>query len=118
MGERSDLRISLTTRCNYQCTYCRAESDLHPQVELPASDCFRLAKIFHKLGVRKIRLTGGEPLMRPDIVDIVRNLAELRALAPLELACTTISYGLGGSLNIGTSGSITVVFGWPQDRNQ
>ncbi|OPJ72412.1 hypothetical protein AV530_018840 [Patagioenas fasciata monilis] len=68
------LRISLTEKCNLRCQYCMPEEgvQLTPKSELlTAQEIITLAKLFVKEGVEKIRLTGGEPLIRPDVVDIV-----------------------------------------------
>ncbi|XP_064504531.1 molybdenum cofactor biosynthesis protein 1 isoform X3 [Pseudopipra pipra] len=68
------LRISLTEKCNLRCQYCMPEEGvkLTPKSELlTAQEIITLARLFVKEGVEKIRLTGGEPLIRPDVVDIV-----------------------------------------------
>ncbi|XP_033368461.1 molybdenum cofactor biosynthesis protein 1 isoform X4 [Parus major] len=68
------LRISLTEKCNLRCQYCMPEEgvQLTPKSELlTAQEIITLARLFVKEGVEKIRLTGGEPLIRPDVVDIV-----------------------------------------------
>lgn len=69
------LRMSLTERCNLRCTYCMPENgleDLTPRAQLlSTAEIHRLAKLFVQQGVDKIRLTGGEPTVRKDIVDIV-----------------------------------------------
>ena len=78
----ADLRISLTERCNYRCVYCRYGADApgSPESDEPLSwpDLRRLARVFTALGIRKFRLTGGEPLLRDGIVDFVAYLASLR----------------------------------------
>lgn len=72
------LRISVTDRCNLRCQYCMPEAEY---VWLPRSSLLtfeeidRLAGLFHQLGVHRIRLTGGEPLLRRDLADLVRRLA-------------------------------------------
>ena len=86
-----DLRISITDRCNYRCVYCRTGNESAHYAELPLGDYLRMARVFVSLGITKIRLTGGEPLLRPGIMDLVRSLAALRTpegKAP-ELAITT-----------------------------
>jgi len=86
-----DLRISITDRCNYRCVYCRTGTEGAQFAELPLADYLRMARVFVALGISKIRLTGGEPLLRRDIVELVRELAALRtpAGAPPEIAVTT-----------------------------
>src|SRR5579862_6653912 len=87
----SDLRISITDRCNYKCVYCRTGNEGALYGDLPFSDYLRMARVFAGLGIRKIRITGGEPLLRNGLVDFVRGLAKLKDLEgdPLELALTT-----------------------------
>jgi len=92
----TDLRISLTDRCNLRCSYCMPPEGLpwlpRPQL-LTDDEVVRLARIaVEQLGVRQIRLTGGEPLLRPGLVDIVAALAQLSPRP--ELALTTNGIGL------------------------
>jgi cyclic pyranopterin phosphate synthase len=93
-----DLRISVTDRCNFRCGYCMPRSSFgRDHVFLPHADVLsfeeitRAAKLFMPLGVRKLRLTGGEPLLRKDLERLVAQLAELRTLdgTPPELTLTT-----------------------------
>ncbi len=87
----SDLRISITDRCNYKCVYCRTGNEGAQYAELPFADYLRMARVAVSQGISKIRLTGGEPLLRNGIVDFVRDLAQLRTPrgAPLDIAVTT-----------------------------
>ncbi|HXM60612.1 MAG TPA: GTP 3',8-cyclase MoaA [Terriglobales bacterium] len=87
----TDLRISITDRCNYKCVYCRTGNEGALYGELPFADYLRMARIFAALGIKKIRLTGGEPLLRNGVVDFVRELAKLRSndSEELDLAMTT-----------------------------
>jgi cyclic pyranopterin phosphate synthase len=87
----TDLRISITDRCNYKCVYCRTGNEGALYGELPFEDYLRMACILVRMGITKIRLTGGEPLLRRGIVDFVRDLSELRTTAgdPLDIAVTT-----------------------------
>lgn len=74
------LRISLTERCNLRCLYCMPEEgvELTPTPHLlTADEIVRLARLFAAAGVNKIRLTGGEPTLRPDLIDIVRRLRDI-----------------------------------------
>jgi cyclic pyranopterin phosphate synthase len=86
-----DLRISITDRCNYKCVYCRTGTNGAAFAELPFDDYLRMARILVSLGITKIRLTGGEPLLRKGIVQFVRDLAQLRTEEGLkpEIAVTT-----------------------------
>lgn len=93
--KHSYLRVSVTDRCNLRCTYCMPEHGIEwtPQSSiLSASEITRLATLFVQLGIRKIRLTGGEPLVRKDIVDITASLARIPGLETL--AMTTNAIGL------------------------
>jgi cyclic pyranopterin phosphate synthase len=83
-----DLRISITDRCNFRCVYCM-EPDVRfaPQASLlTADEIVRVAAIAESLGVRKVRLTGGEPTLHPHLTDIVAGLA---AAAGVEVALIT-----------------------------
>ena len=86
-----DLRISITDRCNYRCVYCRTGTNGAAYAELPFADYLRMARILVGLGITKIRLTGGEPLLRSGIVEFVRDLAKMRTLdgEKPEIALTT-----------------------------
>jgi GTP 3',8-cyclase len=88
----TDLRLSITDRCNYRCIYCRSGQGAAPSSELPLETYERLLRVFVELGIEKIRLTGGEPLLRTGLTDLVRSLASLRTAtsgAPLDIALTT-----------------------------
>lgn len=82
------LRISLTERCNLRCFYCMPEEGiaLRPRSDfMTKNELIEIAKSFASLGVKKIRLTGGEPLVRNDVREIIEELSQL----PVELAITT-----------------------------
>jgi GTP 3',8-cyclase len=88
----TDLRVSITDRCNYKCVYCRTGTDGAQFAELAMQDYLRMIRVFVSLGIQKVRLTGGEPLLRKDIISLVAQLAELRtnpAGNPLDIAITT-----------------------------
>lgn len=73
----TDLRVSITGRCNYRCVYCRTgNGQVDP--ELPIDDYLRLIRIFVSLGIEKVRLTGGEPLLRRGLVEMVQELSQVR----------------------------------------
>ena len=85
-----DLRLSLTDRCNMRCTYCmpaEGMSWLPGPTLLTTDEMVRLVGLLVRLGIREVRLTGGEPLLRPDVVDVVAALCALPD-AP-ELSLTT-----------------------------
>lgn len=83
------LRISITDKCNLRCSYCISEDLPHGyyanQVRMNTEEIDKIASVFVKLGVNKIRITGGEPLVRKDAEKIIRNLAKY----PVELVITT-----------------------------
>lgn len=89
-----DLRVSVIDRCNFRCPYCMPE-DRYPRdhaflaasERLTPEEIARLAAVFVELGVRKIRVTGGEPLLRRDLPEIIARLAALRG--PPDLALTS-----------------------------
>jgi len=87
----TDLRISVTDHCNYKCVYCRTGNEGALYSDLPFADYLRMARIFASLGIQKVRLTGGEPLLRKGVVEFVRELAKLRSVdgQPLDIALTT-----------------------------
>src|ERR1700677_2548964 len=90
----TDLRISITDRCNYKCVYCRTGNEGALYGDLPFEDYLRMARVLVGMGVTKIRLTGGEPLLRNRVVEFVRDLSQLRPNGsnggdPIDLALTT-----------------------------
>jgi GTP 3',8-cyclase len=87
----TDLRISITDRCNYKCVYCRSGTDGPQFPELPIADYLRTAQLFVAQGITKVRLTGGEPLLRSGLLTMVRELSRMRTLQgdPLDIAITT-----------------------------
>jgi GTP 3',8-cyclase len=93
-----DLRISVTDRCNFRCTYCmpkevfgRDYAFLPRDQVLSFEEIERVSRAFVAIGVRKLRITGGEPLVRRDLPDLIALLAALRAPDgdPLDLTLTT-----------------------------
>ena len=71
------LRITLTNRCNVNCLYCHHDGMVKSKDEMTADELYTICKIAKKIGVRKIRLSGGEPLLKNDIVEIVEKIASL-----------------------------------------
>ena len=71
------LRITLTNRCNVNCLYCHHDGMVKSKDEMTADELHPICKIAKKIGVRKIRLSGGEPLLKKDIVEIVERIASL-----------------------------------------
>jgi cyclic pyranopterin phosphate synthase len=118
----TDLRVSVTDRCNYKCVYCRTGNEGAQYSELPISDYLRMVRLFVSLGVEKVRLTGGEPLLRNGLVEMIQELARMRTASlpdvaasaeglPLDIALTTNGHllqGLAGPLQQAGLNRITV----------
>lgn len=88
-----DLRISVTDRCNFRCVYCKSADpkNYFPHENLLGWDEFlRLARIMAGLGIRKVRVTGGEPLLRAGIIDFLAGLKQIEGIQ--DLALTTNGY--------------------------
>jgi len=86
-----NLRITITKQCNIRCQYCHMEGEekfLNDHAaEMTVDEIVRIVKVAVDLGILKVKLTGGEPLMRKDVVEIVRGIAEIPGLK--DLAMTT-----------------------------
>jgi GTP 3',8-cyclase len=92
-----DLRVSLTDRCNFRCFYClpHGEPPIAPKEQmLSYEEIDYVCEIFVSLGIEKIRLTGGEPMLRRDIETIIRKLSRLKSSGLQDLALTTNGYYL------------------------
>jgi cyclic pyranopterin phosphate synthase len=96
----TDLRVAVTDRCNYRCVYCRTGEHGAEHTELPLADYARAVRLMVSLGVEKVRLTGGEPLLRSGLLDLIRELRTYRTAfdadgnptehgTPLDIALTT-----------------------------
>ena len=105
----TDLRVSITDRCNYRCVYCRTGNEGAQFAELAIADYVRMIRVFVGLGIEKVRLTSGEPLLRAGLVEMVEELHGLRARwmpdgsvaehgvgLPIDLALTTNGHLLEG----------------------
>jgi cyclic pyranopterin phosphate synthase len=105
----TDLRVSVTDRCNFRCVYCRTGNDGVQYSELATEEYLRMIRLFVSLGIEKVRLTGGEPLLRAGLVEFVEELSHLRVAfgpdgnpanaadaAPIDLALTTNGHLLAG----------------------
>jgi GTP 3',8-cyclase len=111
----SDLRISVTDKCNFRCCFCmprerfEGHQFLAPAEQLDFAEITRLARLFVPLGVRKLRLTGGEPLLRPSLPDLVARLAAIPGVE--DVALTTNGALLArhaGELRAAGLGRVTV----------
>src|SRR5437867_2185050 len=90
-----DLRVSLTDRCNFRCFYClpHGEPPIAPKEQmLSYEEIEYVCEVFVELGIEKIRLTGGEPMMRQDIEVIINKLGALKPKGLQDLALTTNGY--------------------------
>lgn len=92
-----DLRISVLDRCNLRCTYCMPEESLHgrgiflrPQYLLSDGEIEFLVRVFVRLGVHKVRLTGGEPLLRPGFVELVDRISAIKGITDLALTTNAV----------------------------
>lgn len=103
----TDLRVSVTDRCNYRCVYCRTGEHGTGVSELPTTDYARMVRLLVTLGIEKVRLTGGEPLLRNGLLDLIRELHHLHRGydeqdlpthdgTPLDIALTTNGHLLAG----------------------
>jgi GTP 3',8-cyclase len=91
----TDLRISITDRCNYKCVYCRTGNEGALYGDLPFADYLRMARVLVGMGITKVRLTGGEPLLRNGVVEFVRELAKLRPQGLKPSSFTGVHGGAG-----------------------
>ena len=93
--ELSYLRLAVTDRCNLRCTYCMPAEGINylPERELLSwEEMFRLTRIMHQMGIKKVRITGGEPFVRNGLVEF---LTELAGLSDLEICLTTNGVFIG-----------------------
>ena len=70
----SNIRISLTPRCNLNCIYCHREGEVKPEKELSQEEIAEILRVAAKFGIRSVKFTGGEPLLRKDIIEIIRSV--------------------------------------------
>jgi GTP 3',8-cyclase len=87
-----DLRISVMDRCNFRCPYCMPRETFHEAYRflktserLDFAEIVRLARVFTRLGVSKLRITGGEPLLRPGLPDLIGDLTQLQGIEDIAL---------------------------------
>ncbi|HEV8443254.1 MAG TPA: GTP 3',8-cyclase MoaA [Steroidobacteraceae bacterium] len=87
-----DLRISVMDRCNFRCPYCMPRETFHESYRflksserLAFDEILRLARVFVRAGVKKLRITGGEPLLRPNLPDLVGDLTQLPGIEDIAL---------------------------------
>ena len=87
-----DLRISVMDRCNFRCPYCMPRETFHESYRflksnerLDFAELQRLARVFVRAGVKKLRITGGEPLLRPNLADLIGDLTSLPGIEDVAL---------------------------------
>jgi GTP 3',8-cyclase len=87
-----DLRISVMDRCNFRCPYCMPRETFHESYRflktnerLDFAELLRLARVFVRAGVKKLRITGGEPLLRPNLSDLIGDLTSLAGIEDIAL---------------------------------
>jgi cyclic pyranopterin phosphate synthase len=92
-----DLRISVMDRCNFRCPYCMPRETFHEHYRflksterLSFEEITRLARLFVQLGVKKLRLTGGEPLLRPNLAELVGELTTLEGVQDVALTTNAV----------------------------
>ncbi len=78
------LRIALTPRCNLKCIYCHHEGEVRPKEEIPDEMVVNVARAAAELGVRSLKFTGGEPLLRKDLADLISQMPQ-----DLDISLTT-----------------------------
>jgi cyclic pyranopterin phosphate synthase len=95
-----DLRISVMDRCNFRCPYCMPRERFHenyrflrPAQRLSFEEIVRLTRLLVEMGVRKVRLTGGEPLLRPDLSELVGELSSLEGVEDVALTTNGVLLG-------------------------
>ncbi|KAJ9661942.1 hypothetical protein H2198_001694 [Neophaeococcomyces mojaviensis] len=106
------LRISVTERCNLRCVYCMPEEGIQlspPEHNLTTPEIVYLSELFVKQGVEKIRLTGGEPTVRKDIVSLMQQIGQLRTSGLKELCITTNGISLHRKLDAMVESGLTAV---------
>ncbi|TKA71070.1 hypothetical protein B0A55_07227 [Friedmanniomyces simplex] len=110
--EHDYLRISLTERCNLRCLYCMPEEGIAlspPATQLTTPEIIYLCQLFVSQGVNKIRLTGGEPTVRKDILELMHRIGGLRSAGLKELALTTNGISLWRKLDAMVEAGLTGV---------
>ena len=88
--EISYLRISITQRCNLNCVYCGKEDCSKKATELTPEMYYRIVKAFAQCGITKVRITGGEPLVRADVTEIVRLIASVEDIETIALTTNAV----------------------------
>src|SRR5665648_221305 len=80
-----NIRISVTQKCDKHCPYCHREGERNPSTEMTVDEIVRIVRIAISLGISRVKVTGGEPLLRKGIVEIVRGINGLEGLTDLSM---------------------------------
>jgi cyclic pyranopterin phosphate synthase len=80
-----NLRISVTQKCDKHCPYCHREGETNPSTVMSVEEIIQIVKIALSFGISRVKITGGEPLLRKEIIEIVKNIAELNGLKDLSM---------------------------------
>ena len=103
-----NLRISITQRCNNRCSYCHREGEVQranaSAEKMTVQEIFCIAKIAVSIGIARIKLTGGEPLMRKDLPEIVQEISKISGLKDLSLTTNGLLFGDGTAKKLCDSG--------------
>lgn len=83
----TNLRMAVTHKCNLRCIYCHKEGEVSPEEEMTLEEIKRICNAFHSLGIKKVKITGGEPLLRKDIVEIIHSMPEFREISMTTNGC-------------------------------
>ncbi|MGL6014802.1 MAG: radical SAM protein [Selenomonadaceae bacterium] len=88
------MRISLTEDCNLHCSYCRPETALpEGSAQMTTAEVLRLCRIFAEIGVRKFKLTGGEPLLRRDLCQLIAGIKQIEGVEQVTLTTNGVLLG-------------------------
>jgi len=113
-----NLRISLTQQCDLECFYCHQEGHDHSRVEMTPEEILQITKIGTEFGVKKIKLTGGEPLTRRDLSEIIRLLATLPKVEEISLVTNARQLTLERALELKQAGLDRVNINLPSTNPQ
>jgi cyclic pyranopterin phosphate synthase len=104
-----NLRVSVTQKCDKHCPYCHREGETNPSTLMTVDEIIRIVRIAISLGISRVKLTGGEPLLRKEIVEIVQGINELEGLTDLSMT-TNGAYmkGLAKDLKAAGLGRVNV----------
>ena len=84
------LRLSVTNMCQLKCIYCRPDNNFLKTEILSTRDIYRIVKNLSLLGIKKVRITGGEPLLRRDIVEIVNNISTISGITDIRITTNAL----------------------------